>query len=311
MLKRQKQQFSLSPFLYSSEIPFLDFSLNGQVFPQLTPILLIAGMLSGLVSGVILGILYVFNINRVIKLISGLIFAITIAIILKIFNFNLSPYIPRFILVSVLITAGYNFIREEIKPVEKIQFNSNRIQKFSVLGLFVGALYVLIKLYIGLGDYDEVGYGYMVFEILICVIVFGILGGFTIQTQAIPQHKARPNEGIKRAKKYSLISFATVVPIVALIGWVIDKPNDPFYLICLGLSLGLLAWLCAGEGSGIVLIQHFTLRLILYCKKYIPWNYARFLDYASNRKLMKKVGGGYVFYHRMLMEHFAQRNPKS
>ncbi|MDJ0688082.1 MAG: hypothetical protein QNJ41_06210 [Xenococcaceae cyanobacterium MO_188.B32] len=50
------------------------------------------------------------------------------------------------------------------------------------------------------------------------------------------------------------------------------------------------------------------MRLILYCKKYIPWNYARFLDYASERLLMKKVGGGYVFYHRMLMEHFAQRH---
>ena len=26
---------------------------------------------------------------------------------------------------------------------------------------------------------------------------------------------------------------------------------------------------------------------------------------------MKKVGGGYVFYHRMLMEHFAQRHQVS
>ena len=26
---------------------------------------------------------------------------------------------------------------------------------------------------------------------------------------------------------------------------------------------------------------------------------------------MKKVGGGYIFYHRMLMEHFAQRHQVS
>ena len=218
-------------------------------------------MLSGLISGAILGIVYVFNINRLINILtSGLIFALTIAIILKIFNFELSPYIHIFVLVSVLVTAGYNFIREEIKPVETIQFNPDQIQKFSILGLIVGGLYVLIKFYIGLGDYDELGYGYMVFEILICVIVFGLYGGFKIQTQEIPQQKARPNEGIKRAKKYALISFATLVPIVALTGWIIDKPNEPFYLIYLGLSLGLLGWLCAGEGSGIVLIKHFTLR---------------------------------------------------
>nr|MDJ0568382.1 zinc ribbon domain-containing protein [Pleurocapsa sp. MO_192.B19] len=49
-------------------------------------------------------------------------------------------------------------------------------------------------------------------------------------------------------------------------------------------------------------------RRILYRKGRIPWNYARFLDYASERLLMKKVGGGYIFYHRMLMEHFDQRH---
>jgi hypothetical protein len=61
--------------------------------------------------------------------------------------------------------------------------------------------------------------------------------------------------------------------------------------------------------GGGVCIQHFNLRLILYKKDRIPWNYARFLDYASERLLMKKVGGGYVFYHRMLMEHFARIEP--
>ena len=47
------------------------------------------------------------------------------------------------------------------------------------------------------------------------------------------------------------------------------------------------------------------MRAFLYTKGRIPWNYARFLDYATERILMKKVGGGYMFYHRMLLEHFA------
>jgi hypothetical protein len=37
----------------------------------------------------------------------------------------------------------------------------------------------------------------------------------------------------------------------------------------------------------------------------IPWNYARFLDYATERLFLQKVGGGYIFVHRMLLEHFA------
>ncbi len=42
----------------------------------------------------------------------------------------------------------------------------------------------------------------------------------------------------------------------------------------------------------------------------MPWNYARFLDYAAERILLRKVGGGYIFIHRLLMEYFASLEPK-
>jgi hypothetical protein len=56
-------------------------------------------------------------------------------------------------------------------------------------------------------------------------------------------------------------------------------------------------------------VFHFTLRCILWRSGYIPWNYARFLDYASDRIFLQKVGGGYVFIHRLLLEHFARMKP--
>jgi hypothetical protein len=37
----------------------------------------------------------------------------------------------------------------------------------------------------------------------------------------------------------------------------------------------------------------------------IPWNYRRFLDSAAERLLLRKVGGGYIFVHRLLLEYFA------
>jgi hypothetical protein len=37
----------------------------------------------------------------------------------------------------------------------------------------------------------------------------------------------------------------------------------------------------------------------------MPWNYARFLDHCCDRIFLQKVGGGYIFIHRLLMEHFA------
>lgn len=52
-------------------------------------------------------------------------------------------------------------------------------------------------------------------------------------------------------------------------------------------------------------IKHFSLRLVLYFTGKIPWNYARFLDYATERTILQRVGGGYRFIHRLLQEHFA------
>lgn len=71
-----------------------------------------------------------------------------------------------------------------------------------------------------------------------------------------------------------------------------------------GLFIGLIF------GGITACIQHFTLRLILYFNNYITWNYSRFLDYASERIFLQKVGGGYIFIHRMLLEHFAQTSVK-
>jgi hypothetical protein len=39
---------------------------------------------------------------------------------------------------------------------------------------------------------------------------------------------------------------------------------------------------------------------------YIPWNYQRFLNYASERFLLQKLGDdNYQFIHNLLQEHFA------
>ena len=58
-----------------------------------------------------------------------------------------------------------------------------------------------------------------------------------------------------------------------------------------------------------------SLRITLYCSlqkpndrqtRCIPWNYARFLSYAADRKLLQQTGGTYRFIHRSLLEHFAK-----
>jgi signal peptidase I len=52
-------------------------------------------------------------------------------------------------------------------------------------------------------------------------------------------------------------------------------------------------------------LYHVLLRWILFRNQVIPWNYARFLTYASERGILKQSGGRFRFYHDLLREHFA------
>lgn len=40
---------------------------------------------------------------------------------------------------------------------------------------------------------------------------------------------------------------------------------------------------------------------------WIPKDYARFLDYAARLIFLQKVGSGYLFVHRQLLEYFADQ----
>ncbi len=45
---------------------------------------------------------------------------------------------------------------------------------------------------------------------------------------------------------------------------------------------------------------------MLHRKGYLPWKLVPFLDYAAeDLGFLQKVGGGYMFIHRYLLEHFA------
>ncbi len=45
-------------------------------------------------------------------------------------------------------------------------------------------------------------------------------------------------------------------------------------------------------------------RFVLWLWGYAPISYGRFLDFATERIFLRKVGNGYIFWHKMLMEYF-------
>jgi hypothetical protein len=83
-------------------------------------------------------------------------------------------------------------------------------------------------------------------------------------------------------------------------------------LIC-ALIVGLAGGLIAGLLNGwLAYIRHIVLRILLSLARVIPSNYPSFLDEATARILLRKVGGSYIFIHRLLLTYFAQvENPVS
>jgi hypothetical protein len=98
-----------------------------------------------------------------------------------------------------------------------------------------------------------------------------------------------------------------------------------FVFLILGLTLGrmnygLIGGLSYGVGLGLLfgmiyvglsILRHYTLRLIISSNNLLPWRLVPFLDYCADRIFLRRVGGGYIFVHRLLMEHFAAMYSKS
>ncbi|MEH2022711.1 NACHT domain-containing protein [Nostoc sp.] len=116
------------------------------------------------------------------------------------------------------------------------------------------------------------------------------------------ENKVYANQGIRKSAFYAVI-FALVFGIIGvLLGWFINFfiSNQEFYF---EKFLGLMGALIGGLVPGVACIEHFVLRLILYKNNYIPWNYARFLNYATQQGLLERVGGRYRFIHKLLQDH--------
>ncbi|NTV62606.1 MAG: hypothetical protein HGA65_03585, partial [Oscillochloris sp.] len=130
---------------------------------------------------------------------------------------------------------------------------------------------------------------------------------------------ARPNEGIRRTIRNALWLTALAGPLFSLVGLFVGvafrNANERLELKLMpgltniwltgmsGLLAGsLLAFLAFG---GLAALQHVVLRWVLSYTGAAPWAYADFLDYCVERVLLRRVGGGYIFIHRTLLEYFA------
>ncbi len=53
-------------------------------------------------------------------------------------------------------------------------------------------------------------------------------------------------------------------------------------------------------------VQHFVFRLSFIQDRHIHWNYARFLNYCTERLLLQRIGRRYRFIHKLLEDYFSR-----
>lgn len=82
-----------------------------------------------------------------------------------------------------------------------------------------------------------------------------------------------------------------------------------FALSMLAMALPMLLTYIIPHIGGLAVSRHYTLRALLAMRGALPLRLIEFLDFATERVLLQRVGGGYVFIHRLLAEYFAELSP--
>ncbi|MEK0190751.1 CHAT domain-containing protein [Microcoleus anatoxicus] len=202
----------------------------------------------------------------------------------------------------MLISSLWAFLTvgqaETIEPVETLIFSYKKLLKSLIGGLIAGLITWKLS---GMMVFLSVG--------LVIALIYGVSGS-NIEKIKIPNQSIW--QSVKNASLFALIG-ATSMAIPAammskqLLAMIVESSvlQNKIGMANIVLSAIIVGTLFGFTQAGMAGIQHFTLRLILWCNGYIPWNYARFLDYATERKFLQRVGGRYQFIHKLLQVRLA------
>jgi hypothetical protein len=264
----------------------------------------------GLAVGLIFGLILTLTSRLIVGLIFGLIFGLIGALFWG-------------------LRSRHRSLTSDIQSVETLRWSRVEARRGFVFGLIVGLMFGLMfglsvglmfglsdGLMFGLSDGLSLGLTYGLFGGLIGALFGGVRGG-------ILDIKAIPNLGIKLSMRNAVLvgglgllvfglmfglTFWMTVGLISsgLFGGLPAPSAQPMFGLTSGLIVGLIFGVIAFFWyGGQDVIQHYILRSILYWKGYAPLRYANFLDHATRLVFLQKVGGGYIFIHRLLLEHFA------
>lgn len=195
----------------------------------------------------------------------------------------------------------------QIEPTETLDWSWPHAWFGSGAGAFAGALIGLPLSFIGNENWRE-GLPWV-------LLLAGFVGLGQVLEGALLRNEVKlrttPGQGIVQSRRngwlvggiaggvtavtLTLLSFLSTLwldfSFIQALGWVVGA----------SLYLGLVGGLLYG---GLAAWQHRRLLAILQEDGAMPPDYVHFLDYAAERNLLRKVGGGYMFTHALLLDYF-------
>jgi len=98
---------------------------------------------------------------------------------------------------------------------------------------------------------------------------------------------------------------ATIIYVFHLFGWIKSFYWSSVWNLFFYLSLFTTTAFSFRFGIGSIM-EHYITRIILSFAGILPYRLVPFLDHCVDLIFLRRVGGGYIFVHRLLMEHFAE-----
>lgn len=200
--------------------------------------------------------------------------------------------------------AGRGFADRDIRLAGTLSWQWTTAIRMAVAGAVSGGILLLFA--------PRMDVTWPLVVVLTVIVTFTLVAYASWRQDVPPADEWRDGEGRSALRKsgriFTSVGVAFVLILIPLLAFTIGTEQPLRDAITLALLSAIvlfgpaLFWF-----GGVDLVLHAALRLVLSVTGTMPLPLRRFLDYAVHLGFLQRAGGGYIFFHRLLLEHFAAR----